>query len=186
MPSEPGFRSSPDEGKNTSRGSSAPISALNITSPAIVAAAMALAFFIRGLRGRQWLGVLHLVRDHARELSALQQFAAFAAAAGDLVFGGADRLLAAAARFNPHQIAIARRGDEAENMVLLRLQFDEDHSFAWPGQVIHLVGAAQDRARVVGGGNHDFSARDLRDADNFHSIGRPRVAPAGAGARFDE
>src|SRR5688500_11469900 len=130
MPSDAGVRSSPADGKNTSRGSNAPISALNIASPAIAATALAIAFFIRGLRGRQWLGVLHVVRDHARELSALQQLAPLAAAAGDLVFGGADRLLAAPARFNPHQIAIARRGDEAEHMILLRLQFDEDHPLA--------------------------------------------------------
>src|SRR5688572_1436174 len=135
---------------------------------------------------RQWLWILDFIRDDSCELSALQQLAPLAAAASDFVFGGADGLLAAPAGFNTHQIAIARRRNEAEHVILLRLQLDEDHPFARPGQVIHLVGATEDRARVMGGGNHDFRAGDLRDADDLDAVGWPCVAPAGARARFDE
>ena len=58
--------------------------------------------------------------NDARELAALEQFAPLAAAAGHLVLRRADRLLAAAARFDAHQVAVAGRGDEAEHAVLVR------------------------------------------------------------------
>ena len=45
--------------------------------------------------------------DHPRELAALQQLAAAAAAAGHLVLRGAHRLLGAAAGLDQQQVALA-------------------------------------------------------------------------------
>src|SRR5438093_69671 len=67
--------------------------------------------------------------DDARELSPLEQLAAFAAAAGHLVFRRADRLLGAAGRLDGEEIAVAARRDEAEHTVVLR-EFDQEHAFA--------------------------------------------------------
>src|SRR3954468_386082 len=46
-------------------------------------------------------------RHNPGELAALQQFAPFASTAGDFVFGGADCLFRAAARFHGHQVPVA-------------------------------------------------------------------------------
>src|SRR5688572_11794686 len=90
MPREAGFSSSPLYGKKTSFDSSAPTSALSTSAPATTRRSR--------LFRRERLRIFDVVGDHPRELSALQQFTPLAAAPGDLVLGGADRLLAAAAR----------------------------------------------------------------------------------------
>src|SRR5438477_5710244 len=63
-----------------------------------------------------------------RELTTLQQLPPFAAASGDFVLRGADRLFRAAARFDGHQIAVAGRRDEAQHAIRLRRQLDQDHA----------------------------------------------------------
>src|SRR6188768_1371217 len=94
-------------------------------------------------KGRRRLG--HW-RDNPRELSALQELAALAAAAGHFVLGCADRLFGAAARFDRHQVAIASGGDETEHAVVLRIELDENDATPWPGKEIDLVGLAEDGA----------------------------------------
>src|SRR5688572_3945321 len=79
---------------------------------------------------------LDRTRDDARELAALQELAAFAAAAGDFVLPGADRLFGAARRFNGHQITIAGRRDEAKQAIVLLLQLDEDNAAAGSGEEV--------------------------------------------------
>src|SRR5215216_2014917 len=63
--------------------------------------------------------------DDPGELAALQQLAALTAAAGDLIFRRADRLLRAARGLDRHQIAIAYRSDEAQHAIGC-IQFDQD------------------------------------------------------------
>src|SRR6185369_753918 len=70
--------------------------------------------------------------DDACELAALQELAAFPAAAGDAVLRGADRLLRAARRLDGHQIAVAGGRDEAEQAIVVFLQLDEDDAAAGP------------------------------------------------------
>ena len=122
---------------------------------------------------------------HPRELAALQQLAALAAAAGDFVLRRADRLLRAARRFDGHQVAIARRRDEAEDAVAL-IELDQDDAAAGPGQEVHLVGLGQHGARLARRGDQDLLAGRARDADELGALRARAVAAAGAGARLDE
>src|SRR5215204_5830262 len=66
----------------------------------------------------------------AGELAALQELAAFPAAAGDLVLHGADRLLGAARGFHRQQVAVAGGRDEAQDAVLFRVHLDQDDAAA--------------------------------------------------------
>src|SRR5688572_1230961 len=66
--------------------------------------------------------------NYARKLAPLEQFTSLAAPTGHLVLGCADRLLAAAARLDPEQIAVAHRRHESKNMVLFSGQLDQDDS----------------------------------------------------------
>ena len=125
-------------------------------------------------------------QDDPRELAALQQLAALSAAAGDLVFRRADRLLRAAAGFDGHQIAIAGGRDEPENAVVFRRQLQEDYASAGAREKIDLLGLRQNRARLACGGNDDFAARDARHADDLGGVGDTRKPATGAGARLDE
>ena len=119
------------------------------------------------------------------ELAALQQLAALAAAAGHLVLAGADGLFGAARGFDRQQIAVAGRRDRAEHPVLVA-QLDEQHALARARQEVHLVGLAEDAARLGGRGDQHFAAGEPRDVDDLGAFRRPRVAAAGARARLDE
>ena len=85
--------------------------------------------------------------DDARELTALQQLAALAAAAGHFVLGRADGLLGAAGRFDRQQVAVAGRGDEPSTRSSSR-ELDQDDALARARQVVHLVGPAEQPARL--------------------------------------
>src|SRR5688572_11950419 len=87
------------------------------------------------------LRILDVLRDHARELTSLQQLTPLAATAGDLVLRGADRLLRPTARLDAHDVAIACRRDEAKHAVLVA-QLYQDDTFAGTREVVHFVGTA--------------------------------------------
>ena len=74
-------------------------------------------------------------RHDARELAALQQLAAFAAAAGHLVLRGANRLLRSARRLDRQQIAIADRRNESQQPIIVRLQLDQNDAAARAAEV---------------------------------------------------
>ena len=77
------------------------------------------------------------------------------------------------------------RGDEAEHAVVVA-QLDEDDALARAGQVVHLVGPAEQAARLGGGGDQRLAAGEPRDADDLGALGRPGEPAAGARARLDE
>src|SRR5207237_4016488 len=133
---------------------------------------------------RRW--IFHVVRNNSRELAALQQLASLAAPAGHLVLRGADRLLAAAARLHTQQVAIAARGDEAEHAVVFAGQLDENHAFAWTGEVVHLIGAAEEPTRIRRGDDDHLLARHAGNSDDLDALARSREAAARTSARFDE
>src|SRR5919109_2367899 len=85
------------------------------------------------------LGIFDLAGDDLRELPSLQQLASLAAAARGGILPETDRHLRAAAHLDAQQIAVARRGAEAQHRVLIRRQLDEDHSLAGTGKVVDLV-----------------------------------------------
>src|SRR5215203_4115256 len=105
--------------------------------------------------------------DHPRELAALHQLPSLAAAAGDVVLGGADRLLGTAAGLDGHQIAIPGRGDEAQHAVLWRRQLDQDHAAAWARQETDVPDLAKHGVRFPRGGNDDLATLDARHADEL-------------------
>ena len=47
------------------------------------------------------------------------------------------------------------------------VQLDQNHAFAGTGEVVHLVGAAEKRARIRRRRDDDLVARHARDADDF-------------------
>src|SRR4051812_16414621 len=95
----------------------------------------------------------HRRRDDPGELPALEEFAAFSAATGDLVLRGADRLLGPASGFDRQQIAVALRRDEPQEAIFAGLQLDEDDAATWPAEEVDLLDLAQHRARLAGGGD---------------------------------
>src|SRR5258705_2258287 len=132
------------------------------------------------------LRIFDFVGNHASELAALEQLSTLATSAGHFIFRGADRLLAASARLHAQQVAVAGRRDEAEHAVVLPRQLDQDDALARPREVIHLVGAAEERPRVRGRGDDDFVAGHAGDADHLDALARPREPAAGTRARLHE
>ncbi len=88
-----------------------------------------------------------------------KQLAPLAAAAGDLVFGRADRLLGAARGLDRHQVAIAGRRDEAEQPIVLLLQLDEDDATPGAAEEVDLVRLAEHRAGLARGRDDDLGSR---------------------------
>src|SRR5687768_13749055 len=138
------------------------------------------------LFGGQRLRVFDFVENNTRELTALQQLAPLAAPAGDLILSGADRLFGSPARFDPHDVTVASRRQEAKNPVFIRRQLDENDPLPRARQVIDLVGAAQDGARLLGGRNDDFRSGHLRNANDLDALRGTRISSAGTRARLDE
>src|SRR5215467_2856621 len=125
-------------------------------------------------------------RPHdTRELAALQELAPLAAAAGDFVLRGADRLFSAAAGFDREDVAISGRRDEAEHSVLFA-ELDEQHALAGAGQVVHFLGLRQDAAALGGGRNEDLTSSVTCRAHNLRVFRRPGKPAAGPGARLDQ
>src|SRR5438093_12985081 len=91
------------------------------------------------------------MRDHPRELAALQQLAPLAATAGRRILPETDRHLRAAAGLDAQQVALARGRAEAEHGVLLRRELHEDDSLPRAGQVIDLIRPREHPLRLTRG-----------------------------------
>src|SRR5215467_1312409 len=125
-------------------------------------------------------------RPHdTRELAALQELAPLAAAAGDFVLRGADRLFSAAAGLDREDVAISGRGDEAEHSILFA-ELDEQHAFAGAGQVVHFLGLRQDAAALGCSRDEDLASSVTCRAHNLRVFRWPREPPAGPRARLDQ
>src|SRR5215831_315094 len=120
-----------------------------------------------------------------RELAALQELPPLAAAAGDFVLRGADRLFSAAAGLDREDVAISGRRDEAEHSVLFA-ELDEQHALAGAGQVVHFLGLRQDAAALGCGRDEDLTASVTCRAHDLRVFRRAGEAPAGPGARLDQ
>ena len=111
------------------------------------------------------------------ELAALQELASLAAAPGDFVFAvlmvcSPPRVVSTVSRSRSPVEAMkpSTRSSSAE--------LDQDHAFARAGQVVHLVGLAQDAAGLGGRGDQDLAAGDPRRRRRLRPLGRPREAAA--------
>ena len=79
-----------------------------------------------------------------------------------------------------------RRGDEAEHAVLVA-ELDQDDALAGAGQEVHLVGLAEQPARLRRWRQSGFRRRStVATPTTSAPFGRPRVPPPGARARLDE
>src|SRR6516225_4412095 len=134
------------------------------------------------VRRRQRSGGLRDRPEDAGELAALQELASLATPPGDLVLGGADGLLGAAARFHGQQVPIAGRRDEAEYAIVVA-EFNQEDALARSRQVIHLIRAAQESAATRSRSNEDFSAGQPGDTDDFRPLRGTRIAATGPRAR---
>ena len=134
-----------------------------------------------------WYGRhLGLGRDDSHELSALEEFPAFAASPSDLIFRGADGLCRASAGFHCQQVAFARRCHEAKHAVGVPRDLNQDYTLAGSREVINLVSTAKECSCLLRCNDQDLFASRGGDTDDLGAFRGTSEPAAGTGAGFDE
>src|SRR3954471_16872792 len=123
--------------------------------------------------------------DDPRELAALQQLAALAAAPSDVVLRGADRLLRAATGLYCHQVAVSDRGNEPQHAIA-SIELDQDHAAPRAGEEIDFVSLAEERPGLARRSDDRLAAGDLAHPNHLGVLRRARIPSSGARARFGE
>src|SRR5687768_11765782 len=97
----------------------------------------------RSLWLRLQYGQFRYLRQHAGELSSLEQFTSASAAACQAVLAGADGLRSSPGRFHGQEITVPARGDKPEHPIFVFRNLDEDHPAARARQEIHFINLAE-------------------------------------------